>query len=112
MMETVSILIAVLSLVISTVTAWLTLFRHGTIHMTRPTMIYFGPDGPSGQGKHLKVTLRTLLYSTAEHGRVLENMYIRLTCGGTTQNFNIWVHGDGPMVRGSGIYVGKEGTTC
>jgi hypothetical protein len=79
--------------------------------MTRPTIIYFGPDGPKGIGKRLKVTLRMLLYSTSQQGYVLENTYIKLSRDGVTQTLSIWTHGDGPQVRGSGIYVGREGVT-
>lgn len=60
-METASIVISVSALVVSVTTAWLTLFRRGTIRMTQPTLVYFGPDGLGGGPK---VFLRTLLYST------------------------------------------------
>jgi hypothetical protein len=37
--------------------------------MTQPTVIFFGPDGGRRGGRrHLKVFLRTLLYSTANRG--------------------------------------------
>jgi len=39
-----NIAIATLALTISGLTAWLTLLRHGTIKMTRPTQIFLGPD--------------------------------------------------------------------
>ena len=75
--------------------------------MTQPTIIFFGPDGTSGPPK---VFLRTLLFSTAKKGQIVENMYVKLQRGETTQNFNIWVYGDkDSLARGSGIFVSREG---
>ena len=45
-MATFSDTISVLALTLSSVTAWLTLFRRGTVKMTQPTVIFFGPDSP------------------------------------------------------------------
>ncbi len=101
-----------LSLAISAFHAWWTLFRRGTIRMTRPTFIYFGHDGPFRQGEQVKVTLGMLLYSTAQRGQVIESMYVRLRHEDVNQDFSIWVHGDGPLTRGSGLYLGQEGIKC
>lgn len=83
--------------------------------MTRPTVIFFGPDGQSksGQKGHNKVFLRTLLYSTARRGQVIESMHVNIQRGESQQNFSIWVYGDGDkgLVRGSGLYVGEDGIT-
>jgi hypothetical protein len=108
-MQTAGFLIALIALVISGVTAWLTLFRRGTIRMTQPTLLFFGPDGAGGPPK---VFLRTLLYSTAKRGQIVENMFVRLRRAESVQNFNIWVYGDGPLARGSGLFVGDNGVTC
>jgi hypothetical protein len=62
----ISVVVSTLALTISMVTAWLTLFRRGTVRMTRPTAIYFGADGSVDSSP--KVYLRTLLYSTAKRG--------------------------------------------
>jgi len=105
----VSITIASLALIISAITAYLTLFHRGTIKMTRPTLFYFGPDGPNGS---MKVFLRTLLYCTSRSGRVVESMYIKLRRSESSQIFNIWVYGDKNLARGSGLFVGKEGVVC
>ena len=111
-METVSfvsITISVTSLAISAATAWLTLLRRGTIRMTQPTLVYFGPDGNEGCPK---VFLRTLLYSTAKRGQIVENMFLRLRRHESVQTFNVWVYGDKSLARGSGIFVGENGVTC
>ena len=105
-----SVIVASLALVVSVFTAWATLVRRGHVNMTQPTMVYFGPDGSVGtvEGKP-KVFLRCLLYSTGKRGRVAESMYARLRRGETSQAFNIWVHGDERLTRGSGLFVGQEG---
>ncbi len=107
-MEIVSISISVIALFISVLTLWDSRLKKGTIKMTKPSMIYFGPDGKSSSVS--KITIRTLLYSTSERGQYVENMHIKLTHGEATQNFNIWVYGDpGNVLRGSGLFVGKQG---
>lgn len=75
--------------------------------MTQPTVVFFGPDG--GERGKPKIYLRTLLYSTAKRGVVLEHLYIRLRRRETQQNFNIWVYGERDLARGSGLFVGQEG---
>lgn len=78
--------------------------------MTRPTVIFFGPDG--GGEIHKKVFIRTLLYSTSDRGQYIQNMYIRLQRGETIQNFNVWVYDSGKLVRGSGLFIDKSGVAC
>ena len=106
MVDPLTVTISVVSLAISATTAWLTLFRTGTVRMTQPTMIFMGPDGPSGGPK---VYLRTLLYSTAKRGRVVENMYVKLRFGEAAQNFSFWVYGEARLFPGCGLFVGSEG---
>ena len=77
--------------------------------MTQPTLVFFGPDGVAGDPK---VFLRTLLYSTAKRGQIVENMFLKLRRHESAQTFNIWVYGDGPLARGSGLFVGENGVTC
>lgn len=101
---------SVLALSVSALTLWLTLLRKGEIKMTKPTVMFFGPDGGTAGEKGItKIFLRTLLYSTSKRGCVVENAYARLRRGETQQNFSIWVYGDDRLARGSGLYVGPEG---
>jgi hypothetical protein len=102
---------AILALAVSAVTAWMTLFRRGRILMTQPTQIYFGPDGSryGVEPRHQKVFFRTLLYSTAKKGHLIENMFVTLRRNETRQNFNIWVYGDDRLRRGSGLSVPEGG---
>lgn len=112
-MELVSPIISAFALTVSGITAYLTLFRRGTIRMTQPTMIFFGPDGGPESGRSPnKVFLRTLLYATSKRGRIVESMYVRLRRGETSQNFNIWIYGDDSLARGSGLFVGENGVAC
>jgi hypothetical protein len=111
MADPASVTISVLALAVSSVTAWLTLFRRGTVKMTQPTVIFLGPDTPRAREDTPlpKVFLRTLLFSTSKRGRVIESMHVALSRNETHQNFNIWVYGDEKLVRGSGLFVGETG---
>lgn len=111
MADPVTVTISVLALAVSATTAWLTLGRRGTVRMTQPTVIFFGPDAPRSRDDEPlpKVYLRTLLFSTSRRGRVIESMHVSLARNETHQNFNIWVHGDDKLVRGSGLFVGESG---
>ncbi len=119
MADPVALSVSVLALAVSSVTAWLTLLRRGTVRMTQPTVIYFGPDTPGPNAPRSasdrpppKVFLRTLLFSTAKRGRVIEGMHAALHRNESHQNFNIWVHGDDKLVRGSGLFVGETGVAA
>lgn len=107
-----SFAISCLALVISGATAWLTFFHKGKLLMTQPTVVFFGPDGLGFEGEKNKVYLRTLLYSTAKRGHVLESLHISLHRNESKQNFNIWVYGEkGNLKRGSGLFIPQEGVT-
>lgn len=82
--------------------------------MTQPTIVFFGPDGGRPDRAPLaKVFLRTLLYSTADRGHVLQSMYVVLRRHSDQQTFGIWVYGArDELVRGSGLFVSKEGVGC
>ena len=111
--DPITIAISGLPLGVSALNAWLTLFRRGTVKMTQPTVIFFGPDKPTEKsGGPPKVYLRTLLFSTSKRGRVIQSMHVTLRRNETVQNFNIWVHGDDKLVRGSGLFVGETGVAA
>jgi hypothetical protein len=104
-------LLSVAALLVSCVTAWLTLFRRGTLKMTRPAVVYFGADGQLkvGEQPKPKVFVRALLYSTGKRGCVIESMHATVRRGETTQTFSVWVYGDKELTRGSGLFVGETG---
>lgn len=114
MTDPVAIAVSVLALAVSATTAWLTLLRRGTVKMTQPTVIFFGPDVPRSRKERPlpKIYLRTLLFATSKRGRIIESMHVSLTRNESHQNFNIWVHGDDKLVRGSGLFVGEMGVAA
>jgi hypothetical protein len=109
--QILAIIISTVALSVSALTAWLTLLKRGTVKMTRPSVIYFGPDGGPKTDRENKVYLRTLLFSTSKRGQIVEAMYVALRRNESKQNFSIWVYGDKSLVRGSGLYVGESGVT-
>jgi hypothetical protein len=114
MVDAVTTTISVLALVVSSATAWLTLFRRGTVKITQPTVIYFGPDKGRWNDKKVppKVYLRSLLFATSKRGRIIQSMHVSLTRNEARQTFNIWVHGESKLVRGSGLFVGETGVAA
>lgn len=114
MADPIATTISIFALAVSSVTAWLTFFRQGTVRMTQPTVIYLGPDVPRSPNSAPppKVYLRALLFSTSKRGRIVESMHVSLTRNESSQNFNIWVYGDEKLVRGSGLFVGETGVAA
>ena len=106
----ITIAFSLAALIISIWTFWLTRLRSGKVKMTKPTIIFLGPDG--GGERHNKVFIRTLLYSTSDKGQYIQNMFIRLSRGESVQNFNVWVYDDKGLVRGSGLFISKTGIAC
>ena len=113
MADPIATSISLVALAVSGLTAWLTLFRRGTVEMTRPTVVFFGSDGGARDGvTRPKVFLRSLIYSTWKRGHIIEGMYVVLRRGETRQSFNIWVYGEERLARGSGLFVGESGVVC
>lgn len=106
-MTLASLGISILAFLVSAATLWLSHLHRGKLRMTRPTQVYFGPDG--GEKGISKIYLCSLIYSTSKRGIVLENLYARLKRGETQQNFNIWVYGVKDLKRGSGLFIAQEG---
>lgn len=112
-MEVISIVISVIALSLSVLTAWITLFRRGSLQLTQPAVVFLGPDGTKENAIMAppKIFLRTLLHATGKRGVMVETMHVKVTRNETVQNFNIWVYGDRELVRGSGLFVGEEGVS-
>jgi hypothetical protein len=105
-----SAIISLLSLSVSAGTMYFAWLRRGRLRMTRPALVFFGFDPVP---KHTaKIFLRTLLYSTAARGQVIEGMYAKLLREGTEQIFGFWGYGEvSNLMPGSGLYVGQAGVT-
>ena len=108
-MQIISIVISAFAVCISLITAWLTLLHRGTIRMTKPSTVFFGPDSGTPEHRTPKVYFRSLLYSTSRRGRVVEGMFVRLSRNENTQSFSVWVYGEKHLARGSGLHVGESG---
>ena len=102
-----AIAISIVSLLISALTFWMSRLKKGSLKMTRPSLICFVGVN-TGDG--LKVVIRTLLFSTSDVGQYVQNMFVRVSREETSYDFNIWAYDDKGLVRGSGIYVGRNGT--
>lgn len=103
-----SLVLSLLALAVSAVTAWLTLLRRGTVQMTRPTTIYFGPDSSRHSG-YPKIYLRALPYCSALRGCILQSMFVLLRRGDEARYFDVWVYGDETLRRGSGLFIPRTG---
>ena len=107
-MEYLSIPISLISLAISLGTFWLAFMDRGQLKMTKPTIVFFGFDTVPQPTP--KVFLRTLLYSTATRGQVVEGVYVKLRHDGDERVFSFWGYGETEKLSpGSGLYVSRTG---
>lgn len=104
-----SIIISLLALGLSALTAWLTWFHRGTVKMSHPALVFFGPED-TGRSK---VFMRMLLYCTSNRGRCVESIFLKVRRGNMVQHFNMWVYGQtNALVVGGGLFVGPEGVAA
>lgn len=108
-MEIVSTIIAVIALSVSLFTAWYTILRRGSVRSTHPSFVGYRYDFVGKNVPQAKVFLRTLLFSTAKRGWVVESLFLRVSEGGRNEEFSFWEHGDKELVRGSGMFVPESG---
>ncbi|MBI3867403.1 MAG: hypothetical protein HY299_02645 [Verrucomicrobia bacterium] len=111
-MAYLSFAISALALMLSGTVAWLTLFRRGTLKITRPAFIAFRYDVDKDNQSLPKIFVRALLYSTGKRGHVVENMYLIVRFGKERRTFNVWGHGDEKLSRGSGLFIGETGVAA
>lgn len=102
------IAISLLSLGIAATTMYLTWLRRGRLAMTKPSIVFFGHDTATP-----KIFIRTLLYSTAQRGKMVETMYAKLIRDRTEQVFGFWGYAPTTEISpGSGLYVGQTGVAA
>jgi hypothetical protein len=104
------VLFSVLAIGVSVTNLWLSQLKNGKILMTRPTIFFFGFD-PDDRPIP-KIFMRSLLFSTANNGCVLENMYLLVKSPTSESIYSFWGHtnSDGNnLTRGSGLYIPKNG---
>jgi hypothetical protein len=108
--DVVPLALAGASFLLSLYTLWVTQLRRGRLKMTQPTLICLKRETPSGRPK---IFLRTLLFTTAIKGRVIENMFLRVHQPFGTFAFDFWGHTEaGKLTLGSGLFVGPTGIAC
>jgi hypothetical protein len=104
-----SLIISTVALLVSITTAWLTLFRRGHLHMTRPVLVGFLYDLPQ---EDPKIFFRALLFATGKRGHILESLFLKVRRGESVQTFNFWMYGDARDLKiGSGLRVGEDGVS-
>jgi hypothetical protein len=105
--STVSLVFSCVSTVVAGLTAFFTFFRRPKIKMTRPNYVVLAFDGEDGLPK---VFTRSLIYCTAEPGKVVETLYARVCQNGTQATYTFWSYYlDGRLVAGGGLFVGTAG---
>lgn len=108
MVELSSIVISLIALTVSGITLWLTLLHRGQLKMTKPNVVFFGHD--HAPKTTAKIFFRTLLFSTAARGSVIESMYVKVSNKSKTEIFSFWGYGQtNNLVPGSGLFVPKTG---
>jgi hypothetical protein len=76
--------------------------------MTTPTVVFFGHDAQPKMTP--KVFLRTLLYSTATQGQIVEGMFVKVGYGNSERVFSFWGYGEtAQLTVGSGLQVSQTG---
>src|ERR1700685_3768945 len=62
--STIAIIVSAAALSVSLVTMWITLFRRGSLKMTQPTTVMFGPDGRHHEGDPKKFSASTSIFDS------------------------------------------------
>lgn len=107
-MNLISIPVSLLSLAVSLGTFWLVFVARGRLKMTKPTIVFFGFDTVPKLTP--KVFLRTLLFSTAARGHVIEGMHAKVRHSNDERVFSFWGYGETEKLSpGSGLYVSRTG---
>jgi hypothetical protein len=113
MTDAITLATAVLALVVSVATAWLTYFHRGVVRMAAPSMVVFAYDRGSRSEVVPKVMVRCLLFSTGERGRIVEALFLGLRHAASNHVFLVWgLDADDELVRGGGLLVGKTGVVA
>src|ERR1700691_5113268 len=67
--STIAIIVSATALSVSLVTMWITLFRRGSLKMTQPTTVMFGPDGRHHEGDPKKFSASTSIFDSKTRTR-------------------------------------------
>lgn len=105
------VVISLMALIVSACTMYFAWLRRGRLAMTKPALVFFGYDAVPRSIP--KIFLRTLLYSTAPQGKMIEGMYVKLRRGDVERTFGFWGYGEATKLSpGSGLYVSQAGVAA
>ena len=107
----VGVVFSFLSLGVSGTTMYVAWLRRGRLGMTAPTLVQLGFE--PGNRATARIVLRTLLYSTAPNGKMVERLFVKLARDGREQTFGVWGHGwTTDLAPGSGLFVPQAGVSA
>jgi hypothetical protein len=99
-------IIAVVSLLLSITVAYMTLWRRGSLCMTRPVQIIFR----SANARRPEIILKTLLYATGKRGVVIEDLHLEVHhYGDKSHTFGAWSYLQGSELVSGGLRIGEDG---
>lgn len=101
------VFISIAALCLSGISLWQSTWRRGKLCMTKPSLLFIGREGPRNEPK---IFMRALLFSTAQRGWVIEQLYLRATNQGGSYLFDFWGYGETEKLSpGSGLFIGQQG---
>ena len=101
----ISAILSVVSLLVSIIVAWRTLFRRGRLCMTQPVQIAF-----TYEKEKPKIFLRTLLYTTGKRGYVIEGLYLKISQNDVVHTFGFWGYGErNELMVAGGLRINEDG---
>lgn len=95
-----------LALAVSALTFYYARWNKGTVEMTQPMSIYLQPGG-SLQGS--EIVMAALIHNTADQGKYIENVYIRLYREEGVQNFTECRYEDKGLLRPGAFFADRQG---
>jgi hypothetical protein len=99
--------ISLVSLGVASATMYFAWLRRGRLRMTRPSVVAF-----AFEGRAPKIILRTMLYSTAQRGKMIESMHVKLCRDSSEDEFSFWGYGEAKELVPGGLYVGQTGVAA
>jgi hypothetical protein len=106
-MEYVKILLTVVALLVSFLTFYYVRVDKGMVRMTQPSLIYLQSTDSNIQ--MATVVFAALIYSTADRGHYVEDIFVRLERDESSQNFSGCKYEDHGALREPGFYVDRNG---
>jgi len=109
--STIAIIVSAAALSVSLVTMWITLFRRGSLKMTQPTTVMFGPDGRHHEGDPKKFSASTSIFDSKTRTRNRKYVCKSFTWRTPTELSNLGTR-QRETFSGYGIFVGDQGVVA